>query len=242
MVPARSQRHELPEDLGGIHAGFALQPLLDLLLVLSEQGAPARGVSALLLGLSADIENWTSAQFSMLLDMGFGSGWLSCHKSCRLLRNRLSERCSLLACSGSTAPVLGLGSGCSCPAERLARLATVNRFQQGDGIAAALQFLQRLPLGIPELAKRQQPFLWCAGRMVASLEFGVLKNRFLELERGLVEIGEQLQGPSQVPLQLGGHQALQPFVAHHKVYLHAVIFFNPARPQFDRRAQAPDRR
>jgi hypothetical protein len=51
--------------------------VFDLLLVLSEQGAPARGVSALLLGLSADIENWTSAQFSMLLDMGFGSGWLS---------------------------------------------------------------------------------------------------------------------------------------------------------------------
>ena len=50
MVAARSQRHEPSEDLGGIHAGLALQPLLDLLLVLSEQGAPARGVSALLLG------------------------------------------------------------------------------------------------------------------------------------------------------------------------------------------------
>lgn len=50
MVTARSQRHEPPEDLGGIHAGRAIQPLLDLLLVLSEQGAHAMGVAALLLG------------------------------------------------------------------------------------------------------------------------------------------------------------------------------------------------
>jgi len=116
------------------------------------------------------------------------------------------------------------------------------RFQQGHRIAAALQFLQRLPLGIPELAECQQPFLWCTGRMVSPLELGALANRFLEFERGLVEIGEQTQGPVQVPLQLGGHQALQPFVAHHPAHMHAVFFFNPARPQFDRGAQPSDRR
>jgi hypothetical protein len=71
-------------------------------------------------------------------------------------------------------------------------LATTNRFQQGHRIAAALQFLQRSSdlVGIPELAKRQQPFLWCTGRMVAPLELGALADRLLELERGLLEVGE----------------------------------------------------
>jgi hypothetical protein len=69
-------------------------------------------------------------------------------------------------------------------------LAASNRFQQGHRIAAALQFLQRLPLGNPELAERQQPFLWCTGRIMAPLELGALADRPLELERGLVEVGE----------------------------------------------------
>lgn len=50
MVRAGGQCLEQPEDLGGVHGGLPLQPFLDLLLVLSEQGALARGVSALLLG------------------------------------------------------------------------------------------------------------------------------------------------------------------------------------------------
>jgi hypothetical protein len=81
-------------------------------------------------------------------------------------------------------------------AERALLLASLLRthcpcpFQQGHRIAAALQFFQRLPLGIPELAERQQPFLWCTGRMVAPLELGALADRLLELEPGLVKVGE----------------------------------------------------
>ena len=68
--------------------------------------------------------------------------------------------------------------------------------QRCHRVTAALRFLQRLPLGIPELAERQQQaFLGHPRRVVAPLELGALTDRFLELERGLVEIGEQPQGP-----------------------------------------------
>ena len=46
-------------------------------------------------------------------------------------------------------------------------LAATYRFQHSHRIAAALQVLQRLPLGNPELAERQQPCLWCTERMVS---------------------------------------------------------------------------
>jgi hypothetical protein len=48
MVPSRSQRHEPPEDHGGNHAVLALQPLLDLLLVLRTGGEQAQGPVQLL--------------------------------------------------------------------------------------------------------------------------------------------------------------------------------------------------
>jgi hypothetical protein len=161
VVTARSQRHEPPEDFGGKRVGLALQPLLDLLLVLSEQGSPARGVSALLLGFRQRLALLTQqlqvpqepVERALLL-----AGLLRIHRPCH-------GSLLLIFLPGREA---GQGS-----------LATTNRFQQGHRIAVALQFLQRLPLGIPELAKRQQPFLWCTGRMAPPLELGALADRLL---------------------------------------------------------------
>lgn len=61
---------EQPDDLGGVHGGLPLQLFLNLLLVLSKQGALGRCVARLLPGLRQ---------------------WLNLlQNSCRFIRNRLS--------------------------------------------------------------------------------------------------------------------------------------------------------
>jgi hypothetical protein len=48
VVANRGQPDRPPEDLGCVHAGLALQPMLELLLVLNEQGALAWSVAPFL--------------------------------------------------------------------------------------------------------------------------------------------------------------------------------------------------
>ena len=155
-----------------MRVGLALQPLLDLLLVLGEQSAPARGVSALLLGFRQRL-----ALLPQQLQVAQEPVERALLLACLLRIHR--------PCPGSLLLVFLPGRDAG-----QGSLAATHRFQQGHRIATALQILQRLPLGIPELAKRQQPFLWCTGRMVPPLELGALADRLLELERGLVEVGE----------------------------------------------------
>ena len=58
------------------------------------------------------------------------------------------------------------------------------------------------------------------------LELGALTDRLLELERGLVQIGEQSQRSVQLPQLLGGHQPLQALVADHAADQHAVLLLH----------------